>query len=242
MTDGLNPQPSTWGKDDLSAFFEAARSNAFATHHNHSVAYKRMSDIDALYLGFFEKFENPEDTLGAGLALRCHSALRAAAKLTLSGQVPESFMVLRGALELALYAHHASTSGERAQIWMNRHDSAETKRQCSQEFTGRVIFPTLREKASVIGDIAGELYERCIDYGAHPNARGVLTTMSYEEDQQGQSFSFAYLSGDTLSLRFALKSWCQVSICALDVLGLVFPKRFTALKMLDQSAPLRAGL
>jgi len=242
MTSTLNPQPSTWGKDDLSSFFDAARSNAFATYHHYAGAYLRMVDIDGLYLLLFAEFKDPEDPLGAALAFRCHSALRAAAQLGLSGQVPESFMLLRGALEMGLYAFHASTSEERAQTWMSREDSEETKRRCKNEFTPRTIFPELREKSPEVAKVAGELYERSIDYGAHPNARGVLTTMTHEEGDTEDSFSFAYLTGDGLPLRFVLKSWSQNAICAFDLLGLVFPKRFHELGLVQRSMPMRVGL
>jgi hypothetical protein len=242
MTGALNPQPSKWGVDGLSAFFDAARSNAFASYNNLAGSYRRMVDIDDLYLALFEEFKDPEHPLGAGLALRCHSAFRAAAQLTLSGQVPEAFMVLRGALELALYAFHASTSDERAQIWMNRDEDEQTKRRCKQEFTGRRIFPALRARNADVGRVAGDLYERSIEYGAHPNARGVLTTMTHEETESEQSFVFAYLTGDGMALRFVIKSWCQNAICALDVLGLVFPERFQELRLVQRSMPMRVNL
>jgi len=242
MANRLNPQPSTWGKDELSSFFDAARSNSFASYHNLAGSYRRMVDIDGLYIALFEEFKDPEDPLGAGLAFRCHSALRAAAQLALSGQVPEAFMVLRGALEMALYAFHASTSDERAQIWMNREDTEETKRRCKNEFTPRTIFPELRDRNPDSARVAGELYERSIDYGAHPNARGVLTTMTHEEGETEDSFSFAYLTGDSIALRFVIKSWCQNGISALDLLGLVFPERFQQLGLAQRSMPMRVGL
>ena len=151
-------------------------------------------------------------------------------------------MVLRGALEMGLYALHASTSDERAQIWMKREDNEETKRRCKNEFTPRTIFPELRARSPEVARVAGELYERSIDYGAHPNARGVLTTMTHEEGETEDSFSFAYLTGDGIALRFILKSWSQNAICALDLLGLVFPKRFQELKLAQRSVPMRTGV
>jgi hypothetical protein len=242
MPEALNPRPPNWGKDEMSSFFDAARSNSFATYHHFSGSYRRIVDIDALYLSLLTDFKDPEDPLGAGLAIRCHSAFRAAAQLALSGQIPECFMVLRGGLELALYAHHASTSEERAQIWMTRTDSEEAKRRSKQEFTGRAIFPELVSKNPEVGRIASELYERSIEYGAHPNVRGVLTTMTHEEREGEQSFSFTYLTGDNIALQFGMKSWCQNAICALDILELVFPERFEQLRIRERSLPMRVNL
>ena len=237
----VKPPPS-WGDDELTSFFEGARSNSFATFANFPDSYKRIRDIDALFTELFTDFRDPDDILGATLGLRCHSALRAAAQLALSGQVPEAFMILRGALELALYAHHVSTSEERAYIWLNRQDNEAARKRCSNEFTPRVMFPILRERDKGLGDIVGELYDRTIDYGAHPNAAGVLTTMEHTEKDGDQEFSFAYFSGEQVPLRFVMKLWCQIGLSCLDLLSYVLPTRFSELKTIRKTIPFRAGL
>jgi hypothetical protein len=234
--------PPTWGQDDLSEFIDGAHANAFATFANLSGSYSRIRDIDSLFTELFTDFKDPDNLIGAGLGLRCHSALRAAAQLAISGQVPEAFMVLRGALELALYAHHASTSDARADIWLNRQDNEATRKQCSKEFTPRVMFPILRAVDKGLGDIVGKLYERTIDYGAHPNAAGVLTTMEHKENDGDQEFSFAYFTADQVSLRFIIQTWGQVALSCLDMLSYVLPTRFLEKKTIRKTIPMRAGL
>ena len=184
----MTAEPPSWGEDELSEFIEGARANALATFANLPNSFGRLRDIDALFSELFTDYRDPDNVFGAMLGLRCHSALRAAAQLAISGQSPEAFMVLRGALELALYAHHAASSDERALLWLNRHDSEETRKQCSQEFTPRLIFPVLRAKDPGVERIAHKLYERTIDFGAHPNAAGVLGTMEHKEDSAGDQY------------------------------------------------------
>jgi len=86
--------PLGWGNDPLSAFFDSARGNAFASFANLTGTYRRIKDIDGLFLAIFDDYRDPEDPLGAALGLRSHSALRAAAQLMLSGQAPEGYIGL----------------------------------------------------------------------------------------------------------------------------------------------------
>lgn len=237
-----NPPPPGWGKDHLSIFFEGARNNSFAAIHHFPEYYQLMVKIDDVFEDLFLEYRDPEDMLGAGLAMRAHSAILAAAQLAVSGQVPESVMLLRGALESAMYAYHASSSDERAQIWLRRDEDEDTKKKCRNEYTPRAMFPVLRTASIQIGDVVGELYERLIDYGAHPNAKGVLTTMTVAEGDEDSEFSFAYLSGDLTSITFILRTWCQIAIATLDLLSLTLPERFKELGLEPQIDKLRIGL
>jgi hypothetical protein len=236
-----NP-PAGWGDDHLSAFIDMARRNVFATFANCPGTYRRIKDIDELYLALFDEYSDPENALGAAFGMRCHSALRASAQLMLAGQIPEGYMVLRGALEHALYAHHASTSDERTQIWMNRGDNEASKKKSASEFSGRNFFPSLRERDQLTGQIVGDLYERCIELGAHPNAMGVTSTLTVGEHQNHYSFDFSYLTGDGLNLRLALKSWSQAAIVCLDIFGMVLSDRFVHLGLHERSLPMRHGI
>jgi hypothetical protein len=234
--------PAGWGDDQMSAFIDMARQNVLATFANLPGTYRRIKDIDALFLALFDDYADPENTLGAAFGMRCHSALRASAQLMLSGQIPEGYMVLRGALEHALYAHHASTSDERAQIWMNRGTDEAAKKRCANEFSGRNFFPSLRDRDPLSGHIVGELYERCIELGAHPNAMGLTSTLTVGEHEDHYTFDFAYLTGDSLNLQLALKSWSQGAIVCLDIFGIVLPDRFQQLGLYERSLPMRHGI
>ena len=181
----MTQSPTGWGEDALTRFLEKARDNTHATFANLPNSYRRFRDLDGLFIQLFADYRDPEHPIGAALALRCHSALRVSAQLAMAGQVPEAFMTLRGALEMAMYAFHASTTKERTLTWLNRYDSEDARKACSREFTPRVMFPVLRLQDAGLGDIVGQLYERTIDYGAHPNAAGVLTTMKHDTTPEG---------------------------------------------------------
>lgn len=219
-----------------------ARNNLFASHQNIYGEYRRIRDVDALLLELLTDVHDPEDPLAMTLAFRAHSALRAGAQLMLSGQLPEGYAVLRAALEFALYAHHASTSVDRAKVWLQRETDAESKKRNKKEYTARNVFDSLRGASPDVGSVAHGLYERCIELGAHPNSFGVavLTTMSETESEI--VFDHSYIVGDGLPLRLGLKTWSQVAISVIDILALALPDRCRQLMTVAKSSPMRDGL
>ena len=93
----------------------------------------------------------------------------------MSGQVTESYMVLRGCLENSLYGLHISNNPDTREVWLRRHDNERCKRKCKIEFSVGNVFKTLNSRDINIHRIAKDLYETTIDYGAHPNEIGLLS-------------------------------------------------------------------
>lgn len=94
-------------KDDvLASYFETAWSNVLSRFHHEKFEYRRLRGIDGLFLRILTGWMNPEDFAVAPLVYRAHATFRTAVQLALSGQLAESYMVSRGALEIALYGHH----------------------------------------------------------------------------------------------------------------------------------------
>ncbi len=236
-----DPKP-TWGEDQLGQFINLARENCVNSFGLLYGEYRRIRDIDALFAALFEDYVDPEDPLAATFGLRCHSALRAAAQLALSGQLPETYMVLRGALEHALYAHHASSSEKRRQLWSDRGEDDNARKACAIEFSGRNIFPEIRKRDQRIGDVAGRLYERTIDFGAHPNTYALFSSMSTSETETHHRIEFSYIEGDGPAMQLAVRSWSQVAVSCLDVLSLVLPKRFSQLRITERTVLMRQGI
>lgn len=116
---------------------------------------------------------------------------------------------------------------------------AAAKTETKDEFTPRVILPVLRSRNLKLGNRAGELYTRCIEFGVHPDARTALTTMTHDETKPGEYFTYGYLTIDAARVAYALESWCEIAICALDILALVLPKRFEQVRLHDRLAQLR---
>jgi hypothetical protein len=82
--------PLGWAHDDLTMFLDLAREHQFQSFDHLSGSYRRLSDIDAVYLKLGEHLDNPPNLISPLFVYRSHSAFRAAAGLVLAGQVPET--------------------------------------------------------------------------------------------------------------------------------------------------------
>jgi hypothetical protein len=70
-----------------------------------------------------------------------------------------------------------------SEVWGNRHRSESDKKACRNAFTFDKAIKGLAHKALDIERLAREAYEGAIDYGAHPNLRGVFGHVSINEDR-----------------------------------------------------------
>ena len=89
----------------------------------------------------------------------------------MSGQAAETYASLRLCLENGLYGLYPSQHPGSRETWLRRHDSDQAKQRVRSEFTIRNLFDSLRGLDTKEAAVAEQLYERCIDYGAHPNER-----------------------------------------------------------------------
>jgi hypothetical protein len=220
--------PRNWGEDELTAFIELARAHLFGTFHNLIPEFNSLRWVDEAFLRFIKGWKDPENPSTVTLVPRAHSAFRAATQLSLSGQVPEAYMVMRGCLEYALYANHMAIEAAAFEAWRRRGDDAASRKKCAREFSGARLFASLRKQDTVVADRAGMLYERTIDFGAHPNELAVGSLMRVEQSDTEATINHAYLSGEGMPLRLCLKSLGQTGLIALEIFCLIYPKRCKA--------------
>ena len=95
----------------------------------------------------------------------------------------------------------------------------------------------LESESATIHQAAAALYERTIDYGAHPNERAILTNLKMEESEDYVKFDLKYLSGDDATYRACLKSTAQVGVCVLDIFSLIYRHRLELSGLADRLDP-----
>ncbi|HEX5758224.1 MAG TPA: hypothetical protein VF121_03440 [Thermoanaerobaculia bacterium] len=238
-----NPEaPDGWGLDDISAFLEAAHQNSFATFANLQRFFRPLVEVDQLFRLAIPNFGTPTDWLMAVFLLRTHAAFLGAVRLASSGQLPETYMLLRGCLEPALYALHIFKDPSRAAIWLARSDDEEQRAKARGEFSNRRVLATLAAADQGLHGAVVKLYERTMDHGAHPNERAFLTNMSIEKVQEGIRLQLNYLSGHSPAFELALKSALQTGIVALGVFEAIVPEKFSILGLSERLALLKRGL
>ncbi len=228
MVEGTSPPPG-WGNDRLSEFIETARHNTFATFHNLKTQYNLLKDVNQLFWGIVDNLLNTPDWFPAFFLLRSHSSYLGAVRLCLSGQVPETFLVLRSCLENALYGLYINRNPQSAEIWLSRHDNKKNYNKCRNEFKSAKVLQCLQLNDPRTHSITEPLYQRTIDYGAHPNEKALFSAFRQTKEKASVQFDVIYLTGHTLPLHFCLKTCAQVGICSLDIFRNIFRERFDIL-------------
>lgn len=222
-----NPPPR-WASDTLSCYIENCRDNQWATFANKRLAMNDLSEIDRLFRKLLEDAKNPRPLLPAGFLFRSHSAYLAACAVVMAGQLNEAWALLRISLEYGGYAYYIGTDDQRWERWMARHDirSRSQKDAWRREFTHGQVQRAITEKDLHLSEAYQRLYDQCIDYGAHPNERGVSLGTELEDTEDGGCrFKTVYLHGDGFQLDFALRTTAQVGICVLRIAQIIYPHR-----------------
>jgi hypothetical protein len=234
MADRKDEGATDWGKDSLSEFCELASMRLSQTHAHLRGSWGLLVAFDQVFVSAADHLNESQHWLEGVFLLRAHSAFRAGVRLAGSGQIPETYMVLRGSLELALYALFLAGDPERERRWLTRSDTPENRKHARKEFTAGAMLRHAELKSARIGTAARALYEQLIDYGGHPNDLGLAATASMEETETKYRVETTYIAPDGLAARLALKTAARVALCALWIFGLIFSERFALLGLLDQ--------
>ena len=226
MTNQGLPKPNNWNTDSLSKFIHLAMHNVFATFDGKRREYQILREINDFFQNIIDHLINAPDFLGAMFLLRAHSAYCAGCRLAMSGQVPETFILLRGCLENTLYALHINRNPDTGEIWLKRHEDDESLKATKGEFTYRNVIGTLEKTDKSLCSTTRHLYERTIDFGAHPNERAFSSSLKIIEGEDRTEYKQLYLSGNNLQLDHALKSTAQVGLTSLYIFRHIFKERF----------------
>lgn len=238
----LPEPPRGWAADPITEFIDNTRLNSFATFANLRAEYAKLAEIDRVFRRLIDTLINTEDWFAAFFLLRAHSAFLAGSHLAMSGQAAETYASLRLCLENGLYGLYLSRNPASRETWLRRHDDEAAKRRVRTEFTIRNLFDTLRASDANEARIAEELYERGIDYGAHPNERALTQGLRTEAGPDTVNFQIIYLSADPLVLRVCVRSAAQVGASVLGIFRVVFRERFDLTDLSAELTRARRGL
>lgn len=221
--------PTGWGKDSLTQYLDNCRKHHLATFANKRSEVIDLTAIDGLFRKLLVNAVDPKPFLPMDFLMRAHSAFLTAVGTVMAGQVYEAQALLRVCLEQGAYSHYIGDDQARWELWMNRHDSSKAKQKVRKEFTHGKICANIKEAAPKLGSVYSELYDRVIDYGAHPNERGASLSSNMKDTVDGgRSYTTTYLHGDGLQLDFGLKTTAQVGIWVLSIAQVIYPTRMQA--------------
>lgn len=227
--------------DSLGEFLANAHRNVVATSANLRPLYTALAAIDQLYCEMAGNLNQSPDFFAGFFLFRAHSSFRGAVRLSLSGQVAEAYMVLRGCLESALYGLYVASDTNRQRIWLRRHDDEASRQRVKNEFTIRNVLNHLQTINPKTHEIAKSLYDRTIDYGGHPNERAVTTQIKTKTDAARVEFTADYFHCGDRPHQVSLRSSAQIGICCLDIFCNVFGTRYRLLGIDQRLDEIRRG-
>jgi hypothetical protein len=236
------PVPPDWGKDSLSEFIETAQHNTIATFVNLPNQYKLLENIHDVYKYITDNLINTPEWFASFFLLRSDSAYLGGVRLAISGQCAETYMVLRGCIEAALYGLYLSRNEASRETWLNRRNDEESLKRVKNEFQIGKLFVFLKSVDPLIHQTAVRLYDLTIDYGAHPNELALTSLLRKTEEKDAVKFDLNYLCGDCPAFRLAMKTAAEVGLCSLYIFKNVYRERFSILGIDEKLDMLKTGL
>ncbi|WP_315805618.1 MULTISPECIES: hypothetical protein [unclassified Bradyrhizobium] len=237
-----NTPPPGWANDDLTKFLQETHQQQNATFHNKKAATARLVAIDELFVRISKHWVNPPSEVEAMLLLRCHAAMRAAAGEAMAGQAVECYRQCRGMLENAAYAVHIRRDPSLATVWLNRHQDEAGMKASKKAFQHVAVAASVTAANRHAGQRFEDLYQRCIDWGGHPNERSVTGNMKIIDEPDRRLMLAIMLHGDGIELDTALRTTAQCGMVSLELLQVLYNAKFELLGINAAMLELRKGL
>jgi hypothetical protein len=169
--------------DGLRQYLAAADETAQELLGGGNPLVEALLSYDAYFRDGLWEYAPPTPTFGFVLFLHAYQLFLGAVRVALSGHSAAIFPLLRTALEAASYGFLLEQEPALSEVWSNRHRSEAEKKACRNAFTFDKAIARLKDKAPTIYAMAKEGYEGAIDYGAHPNLKGVFGHLTFDEDR-----------------------------------------------------------
>jgi hypothetical protein len=226
--------PPKWGQDKLTEFFNTVENNTYATFANMPKETELAIKIDNLYRKALELANNSGVAFQYLFIPRAHSAYLAGVRLAMGTQVPESYMVARGCLENALYGFFLFKHPEHIELYLNRDNSDETRSAFKKKFRLNEIIQVLIRHHPQVGNAVDMLYERTIDWGAHPNEKALTSNMSMKRGDGKIRFDGHYLTDNEKPIKLCLKTIMLAGVSGLKIAECMLSERFKITLLSDE--------
>lgn len=238
----VKPPPQGWGRDALTSFLHLAYENQWATFVNLPVDFAKLSEIDAVYAACSDDWKDPKDHLAALMLIRSHAAYRAACGLSLSCQTGEVFAIARVCLEYAGYALRIAREDGAAEIWLRRHDDERARKKAKGAFSHESVRRTLAAADRNLVASYAELYDSCIDFGAHPNEKALTSNLRIDKTAQEIRYDALFLNANLSSIHHSMLMLTRIGVCSLCIFEIIFPDRLSVGPTRDRLISLRQEL
>lgn len=228
-------------ESELDYFFRVADASYAEARNVHSQAFIFLAELDRLFVDFLPDAGGTNPTAAGVLIFNAHALFRAAIRSSMGGQLPSVFILLRGSIESALYAHAMAAKPSLQTVWLEREKDDFSRRKCRSEFSTKKVFSHLEaahEKA--FADNVREAYDHTIDFGAHPNSRSLLSSTRIEVVDGVHSLDFAYVHGcSSFELRQSLVACFEVGMLVFFITLICSNKHPSSKELNDRALDLQ---
>jgi hypothetical protein len=229
----------------LDRFLEAVRCNQQSNRKRFPERYRIIQRVDDWFARSGNHLDNAKPMFTGPMFMRSHYAYKAAAGMTLAGQFSESFVMMRSCLEYAGYVLLIFTNPDLEEVFLKRHVDIASKKAQRGKFEVSNVIRKIAGFDQKLSEVFKEMYDRSIDFGAHPNPHGIFgaTNISKDENEQMTAMSTAALVKNPRVTEFAMHRVAQVGLTSLCVFQHVFTEKFEMLGMRAEMDALKeAGL
>jgi hypothetical protein len=214
--DGLK-YPQNWGRDKLSKFLNNTFINTFATFEEPPFKkyYELVSSVNELFYKVRDAYDFAKPEGPTLLFLQSHSCFLAAVRLIISGQLIDSWPVLRACIESALYGYEVYINPPHWEKYCNRDKGQQKLEECLNIFQAENILKSYRSDLKKLE----KLYYKSLTEGAHPNIRGLKRRVQIRITNGKHERFVKYLFGELNEYKSELLSCRNIG---LEVLKLIF--------------------
>ena len=221
------------GKDFLG-FICLSKETFDETFRRHEKGCQHLLKTDSLWADLLQcQVPVKDKVMSSVFAIQGHSLFRASLANAFSGHVAPIYPLLRNALECCFYGIIISEQPELMDVWIDRHGSLSSFKKCREKFTASRALKLLKKTDANLGAFAQEAYDSTIDFGAHPNVKGVVNHITVNELENYHQLQITYLHGSGFETSRGLVACSEIGLCMLFIMIYLLPERSSEIKMIE---------
>lgn len=226
-------------RSQLHGFIEAATRNVKESFRIDPSLTQRITDLVDLTFFSMKHLENAQFWYATAFFMRTHSNLLAAIRLGFSGQYPEAYNLLHGALLHALIGAHIAGNPERFLIFLKQDTDEKHRNRANQEFKRKNLLQSIYQQDAKVEQHAKKLLDTTYEYGTPGQSLELFTNVDFKSKEH---WAIHYMGNSELHFATCLKTIARVQICCLLIIELVYPERFKILDISDKLKGYMQGL
>jgi len=214
-------------RNELTKSISHAWHNIRVTWSQHEPIVQLLSSINDLFMKYLKVFSklSEEATIAsspAAFLARAYGCYLASVRISSSGQIAEAFVMFRACIENALYGYYINKRPELGNIWIERHQGKDAKKLVRDNFRIGAILGFLAEQEPKVGPWIKDMYDKSIDYGAHPNVYSIGLNLRYIENERKDVMDI--FNSNAHILKPCLFANVRFGLGCLSVFRLIYPE------------------